>query len=214
MTQPSEIRLLIADDQEIIRGGVKSMLRGTQIKVVAEAATGQQAAKYVLENDVDVLLMDIRMPDGDGLNALSRIKLDKPKLPILLFSAFNNPTYVARAVALGVSGFLLKDCTYDELLSAIRIAATGVSLWTRDELRHVSGALATPQPGDDIEARLTEREKQVLQHLAGGLTNKQIAAAMHLSYETIKEHVQHVMRKIGVSDRTQAAVWAVRKGLA
>ena len=116
MTQQSKIRLLIADDHEVVRSGLKSMLVGTEIKVVAEVATGQAAVKYALENEVDVVLMDVRMPDGDGLTALGRIKLDKPKLPILMLSAFDNPTYVARAVALGANGYLMKGCTRDELV--------------------------------------------------------------------------------------------------
>jgi DNA-binding NarL/FixJ family response regulator len=213
MAQQNKIRLLIADDQEVIRSGLKSMLADTEIKVVAEATTAQAAVKHAVENQVDVVLLDVRMPDGDGLTALGRIKLDKPDLPILMFSAFDNPTYVARAVALGASGYLPKGCTRDELVNAIKRSAAGENLWTRDELRRVAGALATPRITADVEAPLTQRESEVLRHLASGLTNKQIAEAMHISYETIKEHVQHIFRKIGVSDRTQAAVWAVRQNL-
>jgi DNA-binding NarL/FixJ family response regulator len=158
--------------------------------------------------------MDVRMPDGDGLAALGRIRLDKPDLPIVMLSAFDHPAYMARAVALGANGFLLKACTRDELVNAIRKAAAGESIFTREELRHVSGALATPRLAADVEVPLTQREGEVLRQMANGLTNKQIAEALHISYETIKEHVQHILGKIGVNDRTQAAVWAVRKGLA
>jgi DNA-binding NarL/FixJ family response regulator len=153
------------------------------------------------------------MPDGDGLNALGRIKLDRPEMPILVLSTYDNPTYVARAVALGANGFLLKGIGKDKLIEAIRTAATGQNTWTRDELRRVTGALATPRLAADVEVPLTQRESEVLRQLAFGLTNKEIAMALHISYETVKEHVQHILRKIGVSDRTQAAVWAVRKGL-
>jgi DNA-binding NarL/FixJ family response regulator len=213
MTQPTKIRLLVADDHEVARCGLKSLLSGTEIKVVAEVSNGLAAAKYALENEVDLVLMDVRMPDGDGLTALGRIKLDKPQMPVLMFSAFDNPTYVARAVALGANGYLLKSCTRDELLQAIRTVATGENCWTRQELRRVTGALATPRINIDVEAPLTQRESEVLRQLAHGLTNKQIAEALSISYETVKEHVQHVLGKIGVSDRTQAAVWAVRKEL-
>jgi DNA-binding NarL/FixJ family response regulator len=213
MTQQNKIRLLIADDHDVVRSGLKSMLGGTDIKVVGEATTGQAAVKYVLENEVDVVLLDVRMPDGDGLNALGRIKLDKPNQPILIFSYVDNPAYLARAVALGANGYLLKDCTRDELIGAIKIAATGENTWTRDGLRRITGALATPRLQADVEVPLTEREGQVLRRMVEGLTNKQIAEAMGISYETVKEHVQHVLGKIGVSDRTQAAVWAVRNGL-
>jgi DNA-binding NarL/FixJ family response regulator len=214
MTQQSKIRLLIADDHDVVRCGLKGMLGDTDIKVVGEVTTGQAAVEYVLKNEVDVVLLDVLMPDGDGLNALGRIRLDKPTLPILMLSYADNPPYIARAVALGANGYLLKGCTRDELVGAIKIAATGENLWTREKLRRITGALATPRLQANVEVPLTEREAQVLRHMAGGLTNKQIADALGISYETVKEHVQHVLGKIGVSDRTQAAVWAVRKGLA
>ncbi len=209
----STIRLLIADDHEVVRSGLKTIFAGTEIEIVAEVGTGEDAVKFALEGNPDVVLLDIRMPKGDGLTALGRIKLEKPDMPVLMLSTFDNPTYIARSVALGASGYLLKGCTRDELLGAIRSAANGESAWTRDELRRVTGALATPRLAADVEVPLTQRESEVLRQLAYGLTNKEIAQALHISYETVKEHVQHILRKIGVSDRTQAAVWAVRKQL-
>jgi DNA-binding NarL/FixJ family response regulator len=213
MAQQGEIRLLIADDQEVVRSGLKRMLADTEIRIVADVATGQAAVKYALENQVDVVVLDVRMPDGDGLNALGRIKLDRPDLPVLMLSYSVNPPYIARAVALGASGYLLKDCTRDELMHAIKTVAAGESLWTREELRRVAGAMATPRITGDIEVALTKREMDVLRQMVDGLTNEQIAEILHISYETVKEHVQHVLRKIGVRDRTQAAVWALHKGL-
>jgi DNA-binding NarL/FixJ family response regulator len=209
----NQVRLLIVDDHEVVRSGLKHMLADTEIKVVAEAATAAAALRHALEEEVDVVVMDIRLPDSDGLTTLGRIKLDKPRLPILMLSTFDNPTYVARAVALGAAGYLMKGCTRDQLIAAIRTAATGKNVWTRDELRRVTGALATPRVIADIEVPLTQRESEVLKQLALGLTNKEIASMLQISYETVKEHVQHILRKIGVSDRTQAAVWAVRKEL-
>ena len=209
----STIKLLVADDHEVVRCGLKTLLADTDVEIVAEVGTGEAAVRYALENDPDVVLLDIRMPEGDGLTALGRIKLEKPDMPILMLSTFDNPTYIARSVALGASGYLLKGCTRDHLLESIRTAASGGSAWTRDELRRVTGALATPRLAADVEVPLTQRESEVLRQLAYGLTNKEIAQALHISYETVKEHVQHILRKIGVSDRTQAAVWAVRKQL-
>jgi DNA-binding NarL/FixJ family response regulator len=208
-----KIKLLIADDHEVVRCGLKTLIAGTEIQLVGEVSTGEDAVKFALQNTPDVVLLDIRMPNGDGLTALGRIKLEKPEMPVLMLSTFDNPIYIARSVALGASGFLLKGCTRDELLNAIRMAAAGESAWTRDELRRVTGALATPRLTADVEVPLTQRESEVLRQLAYGLTNKEIAQALHISYETVKEHVQHILRKIGVSDRTQAAVWAVRKEL-
>ncbi len=207
------IRVLIADDHEVVRSGLRTLLAGTDVELVGEVSTGDAAVKYALSNAVDVVLMDIRMPEGDGLTALGRIKLDKPEMPVLMLSTFDNPTYIARSVALGASGYLLKGCSKEELLNAIHTAASGESAWTRDELRRVTGALATPRLAADVEVPLTQRESEVLKQLALGLTNKEIANTLHISYETVKEHVQHILGKIGVSDRTQAAVWAVRKGL-
>jgi DNA-binding NarL/FixJ family response regulator len=199
------IRLLIADDHEVVRSGLAHLVSGTDIQIVASAASGDEAVRLTLKHNPDVVLLDIRMSDGDGLAALAKIKAERPKISVLIMSTYDNPTYVARAVALGASGYLLKGC--------VRKAAQGESAWTREELRRVSGALATPRMAADVEVPLTQRESEVLRQLAFGLTNKEIAQALNISYETVKEHVQHILRKIGVSDRTQAAVWAVRKGL-
>jgi DNA-binding NarL/FixJ family response regulator len=207
------IKLLIADDHEVVRYGLRSLMADTDIQIVGEATTGEQAIQMALETNPDVVLMDIRMPGGDGLNALGRLKLERPEMAVLMLSTYDNPTYVARAVALGAAGYVLKGADREALVDAVRKAAAGESAWTRDELRRVTGALATPRLNADVEVPLTQRESEVLRQLALGLTNKEIAQALHISYETVKEHVQHILRKVGVSDRTQAAVWAVRKGL-
>jgi DNA-binding NarL/FixJ family response regulator len=207
------IRLLIADDHEVVRSGLKSLVAGTDITIVGEASTGEDAVKLALKENPDVVLLDIRMGDGDGLVSLGRIKMERPNMAVLMFSTYDNPTYVARAVALQAAGYILKNATRDHILATIRKVAAGDNAWTRDELRRVTGALATPRLAADVDVPLTQRESEVLRHLALGLTNKEIAQALHISYETVKEHVQHILRKIGVSDRTQAAVWAVRKGL-
>jgi DNA-binding NarL/FixJ family response regulator len=159
------------------------------------------------------VLLDVRLPDGDGLAALARIKAERPTLPVLIYSGYDNPAFAARAVALGAAGYLLKGVPKDELVEAIRRAASGDSLWTRDELRRVSSALAAPRNTYDIDVPLTRRELEVLTRIVSGHTNKRIADELTISYETVKEHVQHLLKKIGVTDRTQAAVWAVRSGI-
>ena len=209
----SNIRLLVADDHEVVRSGVRSLLENTEITVVAEATTGAEAVELTFQHNPDLVMLDVRMPNGDGLTALGRIKLERPDVPVLLFSAYDNPTYIARAVALGASGYVLKTAEADRILTAIRRSAAGEDIWTREELRRVTGALSTPRLTADVEVPLTQRESEVLRQLALGLTNKEIAQTLGISYETVKEHVQHILRKVGVSDRTQAAVWAVRKGL-
>lgn len=207
------IDILIADDHELVRRGLKSLLNGTEINVAAEATSGREAVEIALSRRPQLVILDVRMPDVDGLTALGRIKLDAPEMPVLMLSTYDNPTYVARSVALGACGYLLKTVSKEVLVNAIREGASGNSIWTREELRRVTGALSTPRLAADVEVPLTQRESQVLRQLALGLTNKEIAQALEISYETVKEHVQHILRKVGVSDRTQAAVWAVRKGL-
>lgn len=207
------IRLLIADDHEVGRHGLTSLLADTDIQVVGEATNGEEVLVRARELKPDIVLLDIRMGETDGLKALEQFRQEQPKLPILVLSMYDNPTYTARAVALGANGYLLKGCSRDELIEAIRIVAAGHDMWTRDELRRVSGALATPRLQGDIEVPLTRREAEVLAMVSQGLTNKEIAKALFISPETVKEHVQRILKKIGVADRTQAAVWAVRKGL-
>jgi DNA-binding NarL/FixJ family response regulator len=207
------ISLLVADDHEVVRVGLRSLLEGSDIRIVAEATGGNAVIKLIQKHRPNVVLLDVRMPDGDGLNCLARIKLDMPQVPVVMFSGFDNPTYVARAVALGASGYLSKGASRDEIIGAIRTAARGESNWSREILRRVTGALTAPRSVVESDVPLTKRESEVLKQLAFGLTNKEIAQTLGISYETVKEHVQHILRKIGVSDRTQAAVWAVRKDL-
>ncbi len=207
------IRLLVADDHDVVRTGIVSLLRETDIDVVALASTGNEAVALAQQVKPDVVLLDVRMPGGDGLSALGRIRIDHSTLPVLMLSNYDNPTYIARAVALGANGYLLKSASRAELIEAIRRASKGENLWTREELRRVTGALAAPRLGIESDVPLTQREAEVLKLVAEGLTNRQVAEALNISYETVKEHVQNMLRKIGVSDRTQAAVWAVRQGL-
>ena len=207
------IQMLVVDDHPVILAGLRRMVEGTDIVLAAEARDGNQAVQVALNLKPDVVLLDVRMPECDGIICLGRLVAELPDLPVIMFSSYDNPTYIARVVALGAVGYLLKSASREEIISAIRRAALGESLWTRDELRRVTGALSTPRVAINLEVPLTKRESEVLKQLALGLSNKEIAAALTISYETVKEHVQHILRKVGVSDRTQAAVWAVRKGL-
>ncbi|MCO6045419.1 response regulator transcription factor [Aeoliella sp. ICT_H6.2] len=208
------IKVLVVDDHPVVRIGVKQLTSGTDIHVVAEAENGAEAIESTKKMQIDLVLLDVRMPEVDGLRCLAEIRKLKPQLPVLMFSAYDSPTYIARAVALGASGYLTKSVKRDALIGAITEVAGGGTAWSRDDLRRASGPVGDPDTEIDLEVPLTRREMEVLKQLAFGLTNKEIAEALGISYETVKEHVQHVLRKLGVSDRTQAAVWAVRKGLA
>jgi DNA-binding NarL/FixJ family response regulator len=209
----SKNKLFIVDDHEVVRVGIRVLLQGSGLDVVAEAESTAEALDKVATVQPDAVLLDIRMPSGDGLNCLGRLKLDYPDLPIVIYSAYDNPTYIARAVALGASGYVLKSASRERLIEAITTAIDGQSAFTKEELRRVTGALAAPRMNQDIEVPLTQRESEVLRQMALGLTNKEIAKLLGISYETVKEHVQHILRKVGVTDRTQAAVWAVRRNL-
>ena len=207
------VRLLVADDHEVIRTGLATLLAGTDIKIVAEAATGKEAVEKAQECNPDVVLLDIRMPDGDGLSTLEKLRTAVPDSYVVMLSTYDNPTYIARAVALGASDYVLKGSSRDDLISTIMTAAAGESPSRSGELRRIASAMKVRQVIDDDEVPLTQRETQVLRHVALGLSNKEIGRSLEISVETVKEHVQNILRKIAVSDRTQAAVWAVRKGL-
>jgi DNA-binding NarL/FixJ family response regulator len=207
------IRVLVADDHEVVRKGLKSLLRGTDIKIVGEARTGKETLRLARKLKPQVVVLDVQMPEKDGLWTLVKLKADWPNLPVLMLSAFDNPTYVARAVATGASGYIIKSATRDELIQAIRAAAAGENMWTREVLRRVARALATPRQSADVEVSLTQRENEVLKLLAQGARNNEIARSLGISFETVKDHVHNIFRKIGATDRTQVAIWAVRKGL-
>tara|TARA_B100000676_G_scaffold283035_1_gene309413 strand:+ start:491 stop:1108 length:618 start_codon:yes stop_codon:yes gene_type:complete len=204
---------MVIDDHEIIRSGIRKLIADSEIQLIAESNSGENVLAGISQYQPDVILLDVRLEREDGLAALGRVKIERPQIPVLMLSTFDNPTYVARSVALGASGYLLKNSSRDKILESIRKVAAGENAWTREELRRVTGALATPRLSADIEVSLTQRESEVLEQVALGLTNKEIALALGISYETVKEHVQHILRKVGVNDRTQVAVWAVRKGL-
>ena len=187
------IRLMVIDDHEIIRSGLRKMIAGSEIQLIAESNSAVNVLTGISQYHPDVILLDVRLEEGDGLSALGRIKIEHPQIPVLMLSSFDNPTYVARSVALGASGYLLKNASRDTILEAIRKVAVGENALTRQELRRVTGALATPRLAADIEVPLTRRESEVLEQLAHGLTNKEIALALGISYETVKEHVQHIL---------------------
>lgn len=206
-------RLLIVDDHEVVRTGIASLLEGTDLEVAGMASSGTEALKMVPELKPDVVLLDIRMTEGDGLSTLEAIRQAAPDCRVIMLSTYDNPTYIARANALGASDYLLKDSSREQLVGAINAVAAGEAPSSYGELRRVAGAMATRQKQEDVNVALTQRETQVLRHLALGLSNKEIGRSLSISIETVKEHVQHLLRKIDATDRTQAAVWAVRKGL-
>jgi DNA-binding NarL/FixJ family response regulator len=207
------IRMLVADDHEVVRSGLASILEGTDIEIVGEASTGAEALKMAKELMPDVVSLDVRMEDGDGLTTLEQIREAIPDAKVMVLSTFDNPTYMARAHALGAREYVLKGASRETLVETIHAVASGKPMPNAGQMQRIAGAMATRAKQPDSEIPLTQRETQVLRHLALGLSNKEIAQSLSISIETVKEHVQHLLRKMGVNDRTQAAVWAVRKGL-
>lgn len=206
------IRLLVVDDHEVVRSGLKSLFSKTEIEIVAEAANGEEAVQQVADAKPDAVLLDIRMPNADGLSALQQIHGEQPELPIVVLSTYDNPTYIARALTLGATDYLLKGADSGELVTAIRDAHSGKRSEPSDQVKKVLAAMdkSTAVPMDG--AALTQRETQVLKHIALGLSNREIGQSLSISIETVKEHVQNILRKTKAVDRTQAAVWAVRNG--
>jgi DNA-binding NarL/FixJ family response regulator len=205
------IRVLIADDHEVVRTGLTKLLSGGEIKIIGEAKTGSEAVNMAIEEKPDVVLLDIRMPDGDGLTALEQIRSALPDTRVVILSTYDNPTYIAQAIARGASDYLLKGASRAQMVASVtgRGGASGRS----ESLKRIASTLETRRTDVDDGVSLTQRESQVLRHMAHGLSNKEIGSSLEISVETVKEHVQNILRKIQVSDRTQAAVWAVRRKL-
>jgi len=206
------IRLVIADDHEVVRQGLVSLLAHTDIEIVGEAGNGEEIVEKTLELKPDVALLDIRMGNDDGLTALQRIRDEAPDTQVVVLSTYENPTYIARAITLGANNYLLKGCGREQLIESIRAAAVGDTTRRSEELRRVANTMQTVAAAEE-DIPLTQRETQVLRHIALGLSNKEIGKSLEISVETVKEHVQNILRKIQASDRTEAAVWAVRRGL-
>jgi DNA-binding NarL/FixJ family response regulator len=211
---PVSIKVVIADDQQIIRKGLASLFENTEIEIVGEAATGDEAVSQTLTHTPTVLLMDVMMPETDGLDALEKLRDQAPQTKVVMMSAHDNPTYVARSVALGADGFVLKDAAGEEIIAAVQRAQRGEEPPADSRLFEIKTRLATRLDPVADDVPLTKREYQVLRHLAYGLSNREIGRSLNISIETVKEHVQNILRKLDAADRTEAAVWAVKRGLA
>ncbi len=212
------ITVLIADDHGVVREGLRAMLEREGLRVVAEARTGREAIALAESLSPKVVLLDIRMPDLDGLQALAAIKAARPETSVIMLTSHANPGYLARAVAHGAAGFLSKEVDPERIPAAVRAAATGDHLLDPALLRAALASAAVESPViADTETLspdlLTDAETRVLRLLAEGLDNDAIAAALSLSINTVKTHIRHIFEKLNVSDRTQAALWAVRHGV-
>ena len=213
MTQ--RVRVVIADDQPLLRAGFRALLEGSgAIEVVAEASTGVEAIEQAEQHRPDVVLMDIRMPDMDGIEATRRLSRSR----VLILTTFGLDEYIIDALRAGAAGFVLKDTQVGDLVAAVLAVAEGDAVLspavTRRLLDQVARRLPAPVDREPAQlAELTERELEVLRMLAAGLSNAEIAAALVVSEATTKTHVSRVLQKLGLRDRVQAAIFAYEVGL-
>jgi DNA-binding NarL/FixJ family response regulator len=213
------IRVLIADDQEMARTGFRLILsREDDIEVIADAANGREAVEVAVREHPDVVLMDIRMPIMDGLAASAVLAADPTCASrVLILTTFDDDAHVFNALAAGASGFLLKDATTEELVTAIRVVAAGQALLAPTVTRRLIAQFAQyyPRAHDvDLVATLTDREREVLQAMSRGLSNSEIATALTVGDATVKTHVARILHKVQARDRAQAVIVAYRSGLA
>jgi DNA-binding NarL/FixJ family response regulator len=210
-------QLIIADDHELARAGLRSMIGGEAgLTIVGEATNGREALELCRRYQPDLALLDMRMPEMDGLAATRAIKDECPRTAVIIVTMHENPDYLFEALKAGAAGYLLKDASQRDVVTAIRQVLRGESLLNQDLatqlLRRLAGeAGGSPRPRPP--ERLTPRELDVLRLLAQGQTNREIARRLVVSVGTVKVHVEHIIAKLGVSDRTQAAVRAVELGL-
>ncbi len=210
------IRVLLADDQALVRAGFRMILKGEPgIEVAGEAGDGAEAVELAHKIRPDVVLMDIRMPGVDGIEATRRIVIDDTSPRVLVLTTFDLDEVVYEALRAGASGFLLKDAPEERLVSAIRVVAEGGSLFAPSVTRRVIGEFARRAPAQRSRAldELTARELEVLQLVARGLANAEIALTLVVSEHTVKTHVAHILSKLDLRDRTQAVVLAYESGL-
>ncbi len=206
------IRLFVADDRDLIRAGLREFVAGTDLEIVAESSI-QDAANLLQDHPVvQLVILGMEPPGKEGLALLYHLKASRARPHVLLYSALTSADMIAAAIAGGANGLLLHSASRSIFMQSVHSVVGGESLWSREDLRRAGSASRSAAAGSDVQ--LTRRESEVIVKMVEGLTNKQIAASLEISYETVKEHVQHVLRKVGVTDRTQAAVWAVRHGLA
>jgi two-component system response regulator DevR len=206
-----EIRVFLLDDHEVVRRGVHDLLDAeADIAVVGEAETAELALARIPPTRPDVALLDVRLPDGDGVEVCREIRSRHPEIACVMLTSFADDEALVQAVLAGASGYLLKQLRGTDIVDAVRRAADGQSLLDPAVPERVLRNLREPPEEDERLARLTPQERRILMLIADGLTNRQIAAEIHLAEKTVKNYVSNVLAKLGMERRTQAAVFATR----
>jgi NarL family two-component system response regulator LiaR len=209
------IRIMIVDDHRLIRKGLRALIDSTPgYEVIAEADNGAQAVQLALEIKPDIVLMDLAMPGGDGIEATAAIRQQNEAIRILIVTSFSDEKQVFAAIKAGAHGYLLKDSSPEQLLQAIQTTHRGESTLHPLIASMVIQELKNPTPASKTTHLLTDQENKVLRLIATGMTNREIAAKLTLSERTITTHVSNILGKLHLANRTQAALYALRKGLA
>lgn len=204
------ITLVIADDHKVVRSGLEQLIDTfDDVRLMGAGANGEEAVRLCVAHRPDVALLDLEMPEVDGIEATRRILVEAPDTRVVLFTSFSDRERIMQALEAGAIGYLLKDADPEELHRGILAAARGESPLAPKAAAEVIAARTTPTPARDF----SEREREVLILVASGLANKQIARKLGISEKTVKGHLTHIFQSIGVADRTQAALWAERNGL-
>ena len=209
------IRVLIADDHQLFRDGLKALLSASDTEVLGEAATGKEAIQLAAESQPDVILMDLQMPDMDGIEATRHIVRTNPHINVLMVTMFEDDSSVFAAMRAGARGYVLKGAKHDEMLRAIRAVSSGEAIFSPSIAARMMSFFAASRSAIPEEAfpDLTDREREVLNLIARGETNADIASALTISVKTVRNHVSNIFSKLQVADRAQAALRAREAGL-
>lgn len=207
MTEP--VRLIIADDHPVVREGLRAVLDSEPgVEVVGEAANGREVLDLITSHQADLVLMDLQMPELDGVATTRRIRRLHDGVNVLVLTTYETDADITRAVEAGATGYLLKDATREDLMKAIRLAARGESALSPKVASRVLGRIRAP-----AEEMLSTREVEVLLEVADGLSNKEIGRSLHISEATVKTHLLHIFAKLGVDDRTAAVTVSLERGI-
>ena len=216
-SEAREIRVLLADDHDLFRTGLRTLLEEQGVEIVGEAGSGFEAVRIVRESAPDVVIMDLNMPGMNGVDATRHISRDAPLTRVIVLTISDQEQDVMDAILAGACGYLLKDASIQDLLKGIDAAAVGESLISPHiagkVLQHVRATTAAPEAAATIRAELSDREIQVLKLIASGNDNAMIARELHISPKTVKNHISNILMKLQIENRIQAAVYAVRSGI-
>ncbi|MFC1932840.1 response regulator [Chloroflexota bacterium] len=211
---PVKIRVMITDDHPVVREGLSAMLsREQDIEVVGEAVNGREAIEKARNLKPDVVLMDLRMPEVDGVEAMRQIRVNNPDIKFIVLTTYDNDEYIFRGIEAGARAYLLKDSPREEMFRAIRVVSEGGSLIEPAVAGKVLDRFAELSRQVQVPATLSEREVEVLRLIAKGMSNKIIATSLSISESTVKTHVQSIFNKLEVNDRTEAVTEAIKKGI-